>query len=66
MSFKKIVMGKDLLFTTIVQDIDGRKIEEWKVMKPDYPKVVKILNNKFGLKMIIKERRIDTDLEWTN
>jgi len=64
MGFSKLRMGQEEIFTTVVEDQDGRKLEEWKVMKRDYPKVVKILNNKFGLNMIIKDKKEDRDLDW--
>ena len=63
MSFNKIRMGQEELFTTVVEDQDGRKIEEWKVMKRDFPKVVEILFKKFGLKRKQTENE-DRDLDW--
>lgn len=64
MAFSKIRFGNEEIFTTIVNDIDGREIEKWKVNKRDYPKVVKILNQKFGLNMKIIERKKDEDMDW--
>ena len=66
MGFNKLRMGQEEIFTTVVEDMDGRKLEEWKVMKKDFPRVVKVLNNKFGLGMrIIEKDERDRDLDWT-
>jgi len=64
MTFSKIRMGEEELFETIVYDQYGTRLERWKCMKKDFPKVVKILTNKFGLKMVIKDKKEDLDLDW--
>jgi len=64
MGFSKVRMGKGEIFTTIVEDSDGRTLEKWKVMKQDYPDVVKILSNKFGLNMRIIKKETKKDLDW--
>ena len=64
MAFAPIRLGKEEIFETIVLDSDGRKLENWKCMKKDFPKVVKILNSKFGLRMTIKEQEENKDLDW--
>lgn len=65
MAFKKVRYGKEEIFTSIVNDIDGRELEKWKVHKEDFPKVIKILFKKFSIpaKVIIKDKK-DRDLEW--
>lgn len=64
MSFNRVRFGTNEIFETIVKDANGRKIEEWKCMKEDYPKVVKILFKKFGLIMEKKEPEGNKDLDW--
>jgi hypothetical protein len=63
LGFSKIQMGKEQIFETIILDVDGRKLETWKVMKKDYPRVLKILNQKWGLNLIIKDKK-ERDLDW--
>jgi len=57
-------MGEEELFEVSVKDLDGKKLENWRVMKRDFPRVVKILNKKFGLGMIIIDKKRKTDLDW--
>lgn len=65
MGFKKIQLGIEEIFETRVQDGTGREVAKWKVLKRDYPSVVRILNNKFGLGIkIIDKKKNDKDLEW--
>jgi hypothetical protein len=64
MGFSKIQLGREEIFETTIQDESGREIANWRCMKRDYPRVVKILNNKFGLNMIIKERKEEKELDW--
>lgn len=68
MSFERVRMGKDLIFTTVVEDCNGKTLEKWKVMKNDYLSNVKILIGKFGLNGKIvktdKEKSNDKDLNW--
>ena len=64
MAFKKISKnGNEEIFTTIVQDGTGKVIEKWKTMKRDYVNVLRILNNKHDLGLIIKDKK-DRDLDW--
>ena len=63
MSFNTFRLGKEEIFETTIRDLDGRKIGEWKVMKSDYPEVLKIINNKFGLGLVIKKKSPE-DLGW--
>jgi len=62
--FKKI-HGTDSeeIFETKVTDGTGRFLAKWVVLKEDFPNVVRILNDKFNLKMIIKKKQ-DRDMEW--
>jgi len=64
MGFKKIRLGLEEIFETKVQDVDGREIAKWKVLKRDYPNVIRILNNKFGLGIKIIDMKKDKDLDW--
>lgn len=66
MSFERVRMGKDLIFTTLVEDSNGKLLEKWKVMKNDYLNNVRILIGKFGLngKVIKLDKRDDKDLNW--
>jgi len=64
MGFSKFRLGKEEIFETIIKDCDGRKIEEWRVMKSDYPKVLKIINSKYGLGIIIRDKSVPRDLDW--
>jgi len=50
MGFKKIQLGIEEIFETKVQDGSGREVAKWKVLKRDYPNVVRILNNKIWIK----------------
>jgi len=64
MGFKKIRIGEEEIFEIKILDIDGQRIGEWKCMKTDFPKVVKILNKKYGMKMFIKVKENGRDLDW--
>jgi len=64
MGFKKIKLGIEEIFETKVQDGDGREVAKWKVLKRDYPNVVRILNNKFGLNIKVIDLKKDKDLDW--
>ena len=64
MGFGKI-RDTDMIFQTEVFDETGRRIEKWKVNKNDYQRVIKILNDKFGLGLKFKEtEKVDRDLDW--
>lgn len=64
MGFTKVRMGKGEIFTTVVEDQDGRELARWKVMKQDYPNVVKILTKQFGLNVKVIDKKPKTDLDW--
>lgn len=66
MSFKKLRFGKQEIFNTIVKDLDGRELENFKVNKEDFPKAAKILFKKYGLDWIVipKKRKKEEDLGW--
>ena len=65
MGFSKIRSGgNEEIFITEVQDGNHKTLDKWVCNKKDYFKVIRILNNKFGLNLIIKERTRDTDLDW--
>lgn len=64
MGFSKINYGSgEEIFETTVQDGSGRILDKWKCNKKDFFKVARILNKKYGLNLIIKERK-DQDLDW--
>jgi hypothetical protein len=59
------IRDTDMIFQTEVFDETGRRIEKWKVNKNDYQRVIKILNDKFGLGLKFKEtEKVDRDLDW--
>ena len=64
MGFSKVRMGKQEMFKVEVRDLYGRLLENCHVMKRDFPKVVRILNDKFGLNMIITDKGTNKDLDW--
>lgn len=63
MGFKRIDydLGEEV-FEVIIRDSSGI-ISKWKTMKSDFGNVVKILNKKFDLGLIIKDRKV-SDLDW--
>lgn len=63
MGFSKIKLGTEEIFEMTVQDGTGKILERWKCMKRDFPKVIKILNKKYSLNLLVKERE-RTDLDW--
>jgi len=68
--FKRIIYnGGEEIFETKIQDGTGREIAKWKVMKSDFGKALRFMNKKFGLNLVIKERRQEPreefdDLSW--
>jgi len=69
MGFKRVSMGKEEIFETYVKDCYGKRLEKWVVLKEDFVGVVKILNKKYGLGLIIKKKGDepeDRDLDWIN
>jgi len=68
MGFKKIKgVESEEIFETKVTDGTGRVLSKWKVLKEDFPSVVKILNDKFDINLIIKrkgDKKKDRDLDW--
>ena len=67
--FKRIIYnGGEEIFETKIQDGTGREIAKWKVMKSDFGKALRFMNKKFGLNLVIKERREPReefdDLSW--
>ena len=55
--------GSEDIYSIQVQDGTGRKYEDWKFMKRDILKVLRILNNKHDWGLIIKDRK-NRDLDW--
>lgn len=64
MSFEKIRLGKSEIFELIIKDESGRILEQWKCMKNDFPKVVKIIFGKYGFQPERKMPEGSTDLDW--
>jgi hypothetical protein len=62
MSFEKIRLGIEEIFTVTVQDQTGKVIDKWTALKKDFNQVVRILNTKYGLD-IFKNKK-DKDLDW--
>lgn len=51
MAFKKIKKNiNEEIFETKVLDVDGKLLSKWRCLKSDYPKVFRILSNKFDIK----------------
>jgi len=64
MAFSKIRFGQGRIFTTIVEDEDGRELSKFKTMERDYVKTLKIIIRQFGLKFKILDKSEDRDLDW--
>lgn len=62
MSFEKIRLGIEEIFTVTVQDQTGKVIDKWTALKKDFNQVVRILNNKYGLNIFNSKK--DKDLDW--
>jgi len=62
--FEGIRLGKSEIFELVVKDQNGHKIEDWKCMKNDFPKVVKIIFSKYGFKSEQKVPEGNKDLDW--
>ena len=56
--------GNEEIIETTIKDGTGRTLGKWVCMKSDYPKVVIIVKQKYGIKMYIKENAGDRDLDW--
>ena len=66
MGFSKID-GTQEIFQTEVFDTFGRRVDKFKCNKKDFPSVVKILNDKWGLgmKVFTNDKKKDkSDLSW--
>ncbi len=64
MSFDKIRLGIEEIFTITISDIDGRKMGKWTVLKKDFGDVIKILVKKYSLNFRVVPEKIDKDLDW--
>ena len=65
MGFSKVKFGREEIFNTIMKDIDGRELENWTVLKKDYPKMLRLLNKKYNLGIyIIDRKKKEKDLDW--
>lgn len=65
MAFHKIVNGIEEIFILVIQDQNGREKEKWTCLKRDFHKVVRILNQKYGLGIYkLKEEKKEKDLDW--
>ena len=62
MGFRKITYdGTEEIFEVVVKDGTGMVINKWKCMKRDFPNVMRILNDNYGLRLVIKKK---DDLDW--
>ena len=55
------------IFEMTIRDGNGGKLEEWKCMRKDAGRIIKVLNAKYGLGLKIQEEKnqeIDKDLDW--
>ena len=66
MKFSSINQNGEELFITIVKDEMGNDLDKWKVRKKDYPRILRLLNKKYGLGVYIidRKKKKDKDLEW--
>jgi len=62
MPFHKIQTGIEEIFIIVVQDQSGKEKEKWTCLKRDFHKVVRILDEKYGLN--IHRKRNNKDLDW--
>jgi hypothetical protein len=62
MGFNKIRLGIEEIFTLIIQDESGKVIEKWTMLKKDFNKTLRILDNKYGLN--IWKKKENKDLDW--
>lgn len=66
MGFGRVRTGVEEVFIIVVQDQDGMTKEKWTALKKDFPKVIKILDDKYGLNVFkpkVKDKK-DKDLDW--
>ena len=64
MGFEKVRMGVEEIFTTIVEDQNGKQLAKWKCLKRDYSEAVKILSKQFGLNIKIIDKEKKNELDW--
>ena len=64
MDFKRIREWEDIVFELKAWDKDGGKIEQWKIMKQDFPRVIKLIAKKYGFRIYVKEGQCSSDLDW--
>lgn len=62
MGFKKIQQGVEEIFIIVVQEPSGKVKEKWTIMKSDFYKVIRMLNEKYGLNVF--KKKDDRDLDW--
>lgn len=65
MPFKKVRMGNGMISRIEFEDETGRNLERWTTMIEDFPKVAKILTDKYGLEDIVRnDKKENKDLDW--
>lgn len=64
MKINNVRMGGEEIFNLIVKDGQGSTIERWTVMKRDFPKVVKIIMDKYGMSIVYGTDKKTSDLDW--
>ena len=64
MAFSKIDYNStDEIFEVKIEDNSGMVLERWKFQKKDFPKWARIISNKYGINVKIKDI---SDLSWTD
>ena len=68
MGFKKITFGAGEIFEIFVFDETGMRVGKWKAMRQNLADTLRIINDKFGLNLSIKNRNEQKerskDLDW--
>lgn len=66
--FKRISYnGTEEIFELKIFDGTGREMGRWRNMKSDFIKTLKMVNRKYDLNLVIRERRMrneNEDLDW--
>lgn len=66
--FSRVRPNMEEVFIIVVQDSNGKEKEKWTSMKKDFHKVVRILDNKYGLNIwgnkFEQQKERDKDLDW--
>lgn len=64
MPFKRIIgVDSETVVETKIMDGTGKILEKWKTLIDQYAEQAKIINDKYGLNLIIKRKKLG-DLDW--